>query len=1353
MTFLITKTNLMLLVSLSAIAQAITLAILAYQPVQAQSITPATDGTNTIVTPNGNQLNISGGTLSQDGTNLFQSFQKFGLDSNQIANFLSNPNIQNILGRVVGSDPSVINGLIQVTGGNSNLFLMNPNGIVFGANASLNVPAAFTATTANSINFGANSFNAVGNNNYTALVGNPSAFAFTTPQSGSIINLGNLAVSTGNDLNLLGGTVVSTGNLSAPGGNITVAAVPGENLLRISQPGHLLSLEIVPPLNNTSVAIPQLLTGSNISANTGDVVAKNVNSGTATLSAANNLTLVESQLQTTGDLNLLASNTVQVRDTITNPFLAQAGGNLYIRGNKGIDILALNHPQTPFVSGGNLSLVSDGIVSGDAHFLSGGQFGIKNLSGGAGNFVSLYDPIVFSQGDVSLGNYTGASLHILAGGNVSLGNVEITTTGTTANTINSSNPDSFIASLANVTLSDNTPLKIDGNVTPTLDIRAGIDWKALGGLPQQTVIGSINPTLANNATDASITVGDVNIKTASGTSGTVFLSNQFQPNLNIASGAIQTGVINPGTGGSITIDSRSLVNSSAFPFAVTGNATIKSTGQKTTLSLESPILTSKDRIVLTGTINTSQFTSGQKYNVAFVIDISGSTALAFGSSSNVGDVNGDGSSNTILDAEIAGFIALNRSIINSGAANDTTVGLIPFDSVASIRTFATANVDSNGNSVNDVEDSLRLLRPGGGTNFGDAVAKTIDFFNQSPQGRNNLVFFLSDGIGSGNTPQQTNTLTDPNGLNATITAIGVGTGSSLGQLDLLDDGKANNSATQVLEPSKLVANLIGGTTSINPSDIQKVEILVNGNVVQTVSKDKLTITASGLSFNSELTGLTAGNNSVQVQVVYNDVDSTKVNATQNVKVISPTQSSKEGNYTQIITPKPLIPPIAPPEDTPNQQQTTTIQSPIIRNIPQLEIDSEVDQIEQYATNQFEQYLGQDETTPIKTVADTRVTLKKIQAATGIKPAVVYARFSPQTATALSVNPKPQDSDVLELILVTPNNQRTFKRVPGVTRAQVNQVAQQLYAEISEPRKANTTDYLAPSQQLYKWLIAPLAGELEQQKIQNLAFITDVGLRSLPLAALHDGKQFLIEKYSLGLLPSLSITDTRYVPVKNLEMLAMGASAFPSDQNQSPLPGAGVEVQAITNRIWRGKSFLNQDFTLDNLKGQRAKTPYGIVHLATHADFQAGTQGQSYIQLYNKKLRLKQLRELGWNNPPVELLVLSACRSALGDEQAELGFAGLAVQAGVKSAVASLWYVSDAGTVGLMTEFYRQLNTAPIKAEAMRQAQIDMIQGKIRLEGNKLISNRGSIELPPQTIIGNLTHPYYWAPFTMIGSPW
>jgi CHAT domain-containing protein len=208
-----------------------------------------------------------------------------------------------------------------------------------------------------------------------------------------------------------------------------------------------------------------------------------------------------------------------------------------------------------------------------------------------------------------------------------------------------------------------------------------------------------------------------------------------------------------------------------------------------------------------------------------------------------------------------------------------------------------------------------------------------------------------------------------------------------------------------------------------------------------------------------------------------------------------------------------------------------------------------------------------------------------------------------------------------------------------------------------------------------------------------------------------------------------------------------------------LPAVPLELSIITNELNSNKSFLNDAFTLNNLKSQRAQQPFGIIHLATHGQFKPGSPDNSYIQLWDSKLRLDQLRQMGWNNPPVGLLVLSACRTALGDEKAELGFGGLAVAAGVKTALGSLWYVSDQGTLGLMSEFYGQLKTAPIKAEALRQAQIALITGKVRIEEGKLhssVSQSKGIPLPPE--LGkvenqNLSHPYYWAAFTLIGSPW
>jgi CHAT domain-containing protein len=419
-------------------------------------------------------------------------------------------------------------------------------------------------------------------------------------------------------------------------------------------------------------------------------------------------------------------------------------------------------------------------------------------------------------------------------------------------------------------------------------------------------------------------------------------------------------------------------------------------------------------------------------------------------------------------------------------------------------------------------------------------------------------------------------------------------------------------------------------------------------------------------------------------------------------------------------------------------------------------------IEESFTRQFEQYLGLPAKTPIATLKQTRETLHKVEEATGVKPALIYVTFVPQSVTsnkpmgAPSSNPNPSSKvpnsqDQLELVMVTSEGSPIRLRVNGATREQVFKVADEFRSGVTNVRSGR--GYLPPAKQLYQWLVAPLEDDLRARGIQNLTFLMDSGLRSLPIAAFHDGQQFLIEKYSIGLMPSLSLSDTRYKDVRNLQVLAMGSAKF---TDLRPLPAVPVELSTITPSLWKGKSFLNDAFTLENLKAQQKQKPFGIIHLATHASFQPGAPSNSYIELWDTKLRLNQLSQLGWNNPAVELLVLSACRTALGDEQAELGFAGLAVQSGVKSAIASLWSVSDEGTLGLMTQLYQQLKQAPIKGEALRQAQISMIRGQVQLSGGQLMTGTKSVSLPPElSKLGNrkLEHPYYWASFTMIGNPW
>jgi filamentous hemagglutinin family protein len=276
----------------------------------AQLIIPAQDGVNTTVSQTGTVFNIDGGVTSRNGVNLFHSFQRFGLDTNQTANFRSTPGIQNIISRDVGGAPSLINGLVQVTGSNANLFLINPAGILLGSDARLNVPAAFMATTANGIGFGSNWFNAIGTNDYASLGSAPSSFAFTIPQPGAIVNAGNLTVGAGQQLTLLGGTVINTGQLSAPGGQITIAAVPGENLVRISQQGSLLSLELqsltspapLTALPFSPLSLPQLLTGGGGHATGVTIengVVKLVGSG-VTIPTAPGTTIVSNQINVAG---------------------------------------------------------------------------------------------------------------------------------------------------------------------------------------------------------------------------------------------------------------------------------------------------------------------------------------------------------------------------------------------------------------------------------------------------------------------------------------------------------------------------------------------------------------------------------------------------------------------------------------------------------------------------------------------------------------------------------------------------------------------------------------------------------------------------------------------------------------------------------------------------------------------------------------------------------------------------------------------------------------------------------------------------------------------------------------------
>ncbi len=1282
----------------------------------AQSIVPAQNATGTVVTPNGNQFDITGGQLSSDRVNLFHTFSQFGLSQNQIANFLTSPSVRNILGQVIGGNPSFINGLLQVSGSQANLVLINPAGILFGPNASLNLPAAFTATTANRVGFAANTrattqwLTVGGANNYATLVGTPGQFAFAMPQPGAIVNAGNLNVSGGQSLTFLGGTVVNMGQLSA--GQLTIAAVPGTSLVRLSQPGSLLSLDIqpLPSLGNGMVrprsviplspfapsSLPQLLTGGNlvsatglqlnpqgqvelvgsgISVHPGDVVVSSpqstVSAQQALISAANQVTIDRSQLQTTGNLSLLAQNNVLVRDSTTTPVQIVAGGNLTLQGNQGIDILALNHPQPALQSGGNLSLISNGTISGDAHFTSGGWFAIRNLAGNPGNFLSLYDPIILSTSDVVFGDYTGASLKVVAAGSITGGNILIR------------NPETLTPAIAadpDATVLTTTPaiiLLAGQNVTTsTVPITTGV-------LPTQFNPGG--PTLPG-----SITVGSLN--TSSGGGGPIRL---LAP-------------------GNITVNGGIDTSANSIPVATAGAVQIDAGGN----------------IAITGAINTS----------AISFDLNSTTTATGGSVSlNAG---GNITFSTIDTSALANLISFTGFLGTGGNVTLVANGVVR-GTGANVETGETifTNSPTQGGTVT-------IQHNGGPTNFRFIIG---DATNNGLAGSINTGAGI-DTLGPTQTIPVVPLLVPPNnvftqGNNIRITFINSPPPTPNGATVTLSPGQSTNFTYASLLPTTPDVNgdiipsmridaIFGGILTVNGIPATPGTLIFPGDTLNYLPPAGTTGTINAFS------------------LIANDNISFSNPATVRVNIPTP---------TPIPTPNPSPSPSPSPsprlqlrqeQGPPQAEPLPGIPTQVISYKPSCDlVDPGITALESNFTDEYDRYSHQAKTAG-KGLSAACNLLTQIQSETGVKPALIYVSFLPETLDA-NGNLTKGDNDALELLLVTAKGKPRQIRIPIARRAQVLAVVKNFTRDVTDPRKTRNTTYLIQAKQLYQWLVAPLEAQLTQEKIQNLVFIVDSGLRSLPLAALHDGKEFLVEKYSIGLMPSLSLTNTRYVDVKNAQVLGLGISK--STQEQQPLPAVPVELAAAVSKLWSGKTVLNEAVTPANLRRLRQEVPYGIIHMATHADFTPGGIENSYIQVWNDKLQPGQIRQLGWSNPPVELLVLSACKTAVGDEQSELGFAGSAAQTGVKSVLASLWYVSDAATAALMVEFYDALKTAPIKAEALRHAQIAMAKGQVTLEEGVLkgLDGVGELSLPPGITLRDrvLSHPYYWAAFTMVGNPW
>jgi CHAT domain-containing protein len=304
---------------------------------------------------------------------------------------------------------------------------------------------------------------------------------------------------------------------------------------------------------------------------------------------------------------------------------------------------------------------------------------------------------------------------------------------------------------------------------------------------------------------------------------------------------------------------------------------------------------------------------------------------------------------------------------------------------------------------------------------------------------------------------------------------------------------------------------------------------------------------------------------------------------------------------------------------------------------------------------------------------------------------------------------------------------------GLKRFTADVSADALTAEVRDLRHnletRTTYGYLAQAQQLYNWLIRPIRPMLAEKKINTLVLVPDGALRTVPFASLHDGEKFLIEDLAVAVVPGLSLVAPQALEHGKERLLLNGLSK--SVQDFAPLDFVPNELRSI-DPTSKSATLLNEDFTLSQLKRKLTDEQYSIVHIASHGKFSRDVRN-TFVLTYDSKLTLNDLESLirpsQYRGQPVELLVLSACQTAAGDDRAALGLAGVAIKAGARSALASLWFVNDQSTSELVTEVYSQLRQSPSvsKARALQAAQL------------KLLNDR------------RYRHPCYWSPYLIIGN--
>lgn len=367
------------------------------------------------------------------------------------------------------------------------------------------------------------------------------------------------------------------------------------------------------------------------------------------------------------------------------------------------------------------------------------------------------------------------------------------------------------------------------------------------------------------------------------------------------------------------------------------------------------------------------------------------------------------------------------------------------------------------------------------------------------------------------------------------------------------------------------------------------------------------------------------------------------------------------------------------------------------------------------------------------------------------PAVLYVRFtSAEGRTASS-----QADAFLDVTLISASGAVEGVRTEVVT-AEFRDQLFRLYRQLSRLESLHVHDPSSPSRRLHEMIFGGLLEIFKREKISTFLISADLGLQAVPFAALSDGDRFFGDRFAFAITPSLALVDFDVSEKTQGRLLALGASRF---KGLADLPLVPQEIRRIDSS--RDKDlFLDQDFTQDALLIKGGEPRYDRLHVATHAEFRSGGPDNSELHSGIGPISMKELSRLRLKRrgAPLDLVVFSACRTALGDADAELGFSGLALQAGARSAVGTLWYVDDVATSAYFILMYRYLKQGVPKADAMQLTRQAFVRGNVRLLDDQLLGPDGRpllIDLTSEQqrrVRNGLANPFYWAGISLMGSP-